>query len=196
MKLILASKSPRRTELLTKAGIAFEVIPAEVDEVTDPALSIQENIKALAQLKAQSVANNHRTAYVLGADTVVVLENRIIGKPEDWEDAKRILTSLSGKTHQVITGFALVTPSAGIVSDCVTSVVSFHALTQQTIADYIDTGEPMDKAGAYAIQGIGKKLVAGYEGSYNNIVGLPVDEVLCCLKTAGFINETTPPGTK
>lgn len=186
MKLILASKSPRRSELLTKAGISFQVIPADVEEVTDSALSIQENIKALAALKAQWVANNHPDHFVLGADTVVVSDDQIIGKPHDREDAQRILTLLSGKTHQVVTGFALITPASKIFSDTVTSGVTFHSLTQQVIADYINTGEPMDKAGAYAIQGVGNKLVAGYDGSYTNIVGLPVDEVMHCLKSAGF----------
>lgn len=186
MKLILASQSPRRSELLIQAGIAFEVIPADVKEVTNTALSIHENIKALAALKAQWVAKNHPDDYVLGADTVVVSDDQIIGKPHDREDAQRILTHLSGKTHQVVTGFALITPASKIFSDTVTSGVTFHSLTQQVIADYIKTSEPMDKAGAYAIQGLGKKLVAGYEGSYTNIVGLPVDEVIHCLKSAGF----------
>ena len=188
MKLILASKSPRRSELLTQAGISFQVIPADVEEVTNPALSIKENIKALATLKAQWVANNHPDDYVLGADTVVISDDQIIGKPHDREDAQRILTSLSGKAHQVVTGFALITPASEIFSDTVTSLVTFHSLTQQVITDYIKTGEPMDKAGAYAIQGLGKKLVAGYEGSYTNIVGLPVEEVMRCLKSAGFTN--------
>lgn len=186
MKLILASKSPRRSELLTQAGIVFEVVPADVDEITDPELSIQENIKALATLKATWVAKNNTDAFVLGADTVVVLDNQIIGKPCDRQDAQQILSRLSGKTHQVVTGYALITPESKVLSDTVTSLVSFHNLTQETIENYIDSGEPMDKAGAYAIQGLGKKLIAGYEGSYTNIVGLPVDEVLHCLKSAGF----------
>ncbi len=162
------------------------MVPADVEEVTKPALSIQENIKALAALKAQWVAKNHPGDYVLGADTVVVSDDQIIGKPHDREDAQRILTHLSGRTHQVVTGFALITPASKILSETVTSLVSFHSLTQQVITDYINTGEPMDKAGAYAIQGLGKKLVAGHEGSYTNIVGLPVDEVIRCLKSAGF----------
>lgn len=186
MKLILASKSPRRSELLTEAGIAFQVIPADVEEVTNSALSIQENIKALAALKAQWVAKNHPDDFVLGADTVVISDDQIIGKPHDRGDAQRILTHLSGRTHQVVTGFALIAPASKVRSDTVTSSVTFHSLTQQVITDYINTGEPMDKAGAYAIQGLGKKLVAGYEGSYTNIVGLPVDEVMRCLKSAGF----------
>ncbi len=186
MKLILASQSPRRSELLTQAGIAFEVVPADVDEIIDPALSIQENIKALAALKASWVAKNNTDAFVLGADTVVVLDNKIIGKPRDRQDAQQILSRLSGKTHQVVTGYAIITPEPKTLSDTVTSLVSFHTLTQETIENYIDSSEPMDKAGAYAIQGLGKKLVSGYEGSYTNIVGLPVEEVLHCLKRAGF----------
>ncbi|QPJ61090.1 MAG: septum formation inhibitor Maf [Candidatus Nitronauta litoralis] len=186
MKLILASKSPRRSELLTQAGITFEVVPAEVDEITDPNLPIHENIKNLAALKAKWVANNNPDAFVLGADTVVVLDNQIIGKPRDRQDARQILSRLSGNEHQVVTGYALISPDSQIFSDTVTSAVSFHKLNQETIEDYIESGEPMDKAGAYAIQGLGKQLIKGYEGSYTNIVGLPVDEILHCLKNAGF----------
>lgn len=186
MKLILASQSPRRKDLLNKAGLEFDVIPADVDENPDPARSVEDNIKRLASQKAEAVGKNHPEAWVLGADTVVVLDGKIIGKPLDRYDAQRILNELSGKTHQVITGFSLRVPGGKTISETVTSTVSFHPLNENTIEDYIQTGEPMDKAGAYAIQGIGKNLVAGFTGSYSNIVGLPVDEVLVCLKNAGF----------
>ncbi len=183
--LILASQSPRRKSLLSEARVEFEVIPANVDEEDDSALTPEENVRALARTKALQVAARHRGRYVLGADTLVALGDDIIGKPVDRDDASRILMRLGGKTHRVITGFALALPDGSVVCDSVTSRVLIKPLDPQMISDYIETGEPMDKAGAYAIQGEGRRLVAGYEGSYDNIVGLPVAEVLRMLEERG-----------
>ncbi len=185
-QLILASQSPRRRDLLTEVGMKFDVVPADIDEITDSALSPADNAIAIATAKARQVAERYPARFVLGADTVVVLGNEILGKPRDHDDALRILSLLAGKTHQVITGIALVSPEGATHAEAVTSQVTLKPLDRETIEQYISTGEPMDKAGAYAIQGAGNALIAGYEGSYSNIVGLPVDTVLNQLRHAGF----------
>lgn len=184
--LILASQSPRRRDLLKEAGVPFETVPADIEEVTDPGLSPEANVTALAQAKARAVAEKHPRRFVLGADTIVVVGDDILGKPQDRVDARSMLSRLSGREHRVITGFAIVSPDGGGITEAVTSTVSMKPLTEEMIERYLDTGEPMDKAGAYAIQGKGNALIAGFEGSYNNIVGLPVAEVLTKLGGAGF----------
>ena len=185
-RLILASQSPRRRDLLEEAGVLFDVVPADIEEVTDPGLSPADNVTALAAAKARRVAEDRPGRFVLGADTIVVLDNEILGKPRDREDARAMLSRLAGNTHHVITGFAIVTPEGRVLTEAVTSSVTMKPVTAATIETYLDTGEPMDKAGAYAIQGQGNALIAGYEGSYHNIVGLPVEEVLTQLRGAGL----------
>ncbi|MCA9483800.1 MAG: septum formation protein Maf [Nitrospina sp.] len=185
-RLILASQSPRRRDLLEEAGVPFDVLPADIEEVTDPGLSPADNVTALAAAKARRVAEDRPGRFVLGADTIVVLDNEILGKPRDREDARAMLSRLAGNTHHVITGFAIVTPEGRVLTEAVTSSVTMKPVTAATIETYLDTGEPMDKAGAYAIQGQGNALIAGYEGSYHNIVGLPVEEVLTQLRGAGL----------
>lgn len=185
-RLILASQSPRRRDLLEEAGVPFDVVPADIEEVIDPGLSPADNVTALAAAKARRVAEDRPGRFVLGADTIVVLDNDILGKPHDREDARAMLSRLAGNTHHVITGFAIVTPEGRLHTEAVTSSVTMKPVTAATIETYLDTAEPMDKAGAYAIQGQGNALIAGYEGSYHNIIGLPVEEVVAQLRGAGL----------
>ena len=181
MKIILASNSPRRKELLTAHNIAFEVIPSDISEELNPHLSPVDNVMSLAKQKALDVYEKCKKQPILAADTVVVYNNEILGKPADEQDAFRMLKLLSGKTHEVITGVAYISDN-GVETSHEISKVTFNLLTDEEIVEYIDTKEPMDKAGSYAIQGIGAKLVKSYEGEYNNIVGLPMKLVLKMLK--------------
>jgi septum formation protein len=168
MTLILASQSPRRSELLRNAGIAVEVIPAEVDESVEPGETAEHYVRRIARDKVRAV----RGQLVLGADTVVVVQNEILGKPVDEEDAARMLRLLSGREHLVITGICL--KGRETVVDHETTRVWFAELTLREIREYVASGEPMDKAGGYAIQGLASKFVERIEGSYSNVVGLPV----------------------
>lgn len=179
--LVLASASPRRRELLTQAGYTFQVQPAQVNEDPLPGEESIAYVVRLAREKAEAVY--HRLAAqngapgkalaVLGADTTVTLDNHILGKPEDAADAARVLRMLSGRTHRVITGVALVTAGATEVAAEATAV-RFLTLSDQEIAEYVATGEPMDKAGAYAIQGRAARWIPRIEGCYFNVVGLPL----------------------
>lgn len=173
---VLASKSPRRKELLKNIGITAEVIPANIDESSVTYHSPTELVTRLAFLKATDVARSFgKDTYVIGADTVVALDGKIFGKPRDIEDAKRMLKSLSGKTHSVFTGYCVVCPKTGAaVSKCEETKVTFREMTDSEIDAYIKTREPMDKAGAYGIQGKGSLFVEKIEGDYFNVVGLPV----------------------
>ncbi|HET6168762.1 MAG TPA: Maf family protein [Terracidiphilus sp.] len=182
---VLASASPRRRDLLSQAGFAFVVHPAHISE--DP-LNNEDPIAyvvRLAREKAQVVFDELRdpAAVVLGADTTVMLDGHILGKPEDAADAARILRLLSGHTHQVITGIALVTAKGAEVAAEVTGV-RFLALSDPEIAAYVATGEPMDKAGAYAIQGRAARWIPRIEGCYFNVVGLPLALVSTMLEVA------------
>lgn len=177
MEIILASGSPRRRELLTLAGIEYKVIPSECDEALPQNISPEDAVKLLAQRKARNVFNKYPDSLIIGADTVVALEGKILGKPKDKENAKAMLLSLSGKTHEVYTGVALISKYKREVFSC-RSQVTFYPLTEKEIDDYIKTGEPMDKAGAYGIQGKGFILVKSINGDYNNIVGLPLSETV------------------
>lgn len=182
-KIILASGSPRRKELLEKTGIVFEIIPSTYEEDMSIDLSPVELSIFLSKQKAESVAENNPDAVVIGADTFVVLGDKVLGKPHIKEKAKEMLSILSGKQHSVITGFTVIKKSANkSISKAVETKVYFKNLTNEKIEDYVNTGEPLDKAGAYAIQGIGKKLVEKIEGDYSNIVGLPIDDVMETLK--------------
>ena len=181
MKIILASTSPRRKELLCKSGIDFEVVPSTVKEELVKSYTPIENVKRLARIKCLDVAEKYPDKIVLGADTIVVFNNKIYGKPKDEKDAYNMLKSLSGNTHQVMTGFCIYSPK-GIINDVVISDVAFFSIIEEEIIDYIKTGEPMDKAGSYAIQGLGAKFVKYYDGDFDNIIGLPLDRVLCELK--------------
>jgi septum formation protein len=185
--LILASSSPRRRELLTQAGYVFEVHPAHVNEDPRPDEDPIAYVVRLARDKAQAVfaAVNDPEAIVLGADTTVTLDGHILAKPEDAPDAARMLRLLSGRTHRVITGVAVATAKGTEVAAEVTGV-QFLTLSDKEIAAYIATGEPMDKAGAYGIQGLAAKWIPRVEGCYFNVVGLPLALVNSMLEAVHF----------
>lgn len=170
--MILASASPRRRELLTQVGYTFEVIPSSVEEEMEHGTP-KEIVKHNALIKATDIARSHPDAVVIGADTIVVVDEQIFGKPKDKADAQDMLLRLSGRTHQVMTGIAVV-QGKRIHNDVVVTDVTMRPYGIGEILDYIKTGEPMDKAGAYGIQGIGALLVEKINGCYNNVVGLPI----------------------
>jgi len=176
-KLILASTSPRRAEILRKQRIDFEVIsPEDIDEEkisSDPV----EHVTQLSRRKVESVSHKVQEGLILGADTIVVLNGEILGKPMDQADAERILKKLSGKTHRVYTGLTLMDKKSGRIFsayDC--TEVKFNELAEEEIRSYIATGEPMDKAGAYGIQGMGNFLVNRIKGNLDNVIGLPMQK--------------------
>lgn len=171
--LVLASASPRRQELLHNAGITFEVQPTHIPEDPLPGENAKDCAERLAREKALTVARQRPNDAVLGADTVVVIDDRILGKPVDAADAARMLRLLSGRTHQVITGVCLVV-NGQLSMASETTLVTMSEISEKEIAGYAATGEPMDKAGAYAIQGIASRWIPRIEGDYSNVVGLPV----------------------
>ena len=181
MRLILASTSPRRADLLREAGIDFDVIAPTAEEIQEPGEAPADFAVRAAADKAESVAATAPAEpyLILAADTVVVIDDHCLGKPQDESDAARMLRLLSGRTHQVMTGVCLLPADrTGNRQAFVASTrVTFHELTDAQIREYIAIGEPMDKAGAYAIQGEGRALVESVEGSYTNVVGLPVERV-------------------
>ena len=171
--LVLASASPRRQELLRNAGINFEVQLAHIAEDPLPGEAAKECAERLARDKALAVARQRPHDFVLGADTVVVVDGQLLGKPTNAADAARMLRMLSGREHQVITGVCLAVNGQPIVAS-ETTLVTVNGLTEKDIADYVASGEPMDKAGAYAIQGLASRWIPRVEGDYSNVVGLPV----------------------
>ena len=181
MSLILASASPRRTELLRNAGIAFTVEPAHVPEQAMPDERPLEYAQRLARDKARAIFARHSDNVVLGADTIVVADEHLLEKPRDEEDAARMLRLLSGRAHEVITGVCMVAPEFELVEAEITEV-RFSPLSEAEIAAYIATREPMDKAGAYAIQGLASRWVERIDGCYFNVVGLPVPRVYRMLR--------------
>jgi len=181
--LILASASPRRRELLGMAGIPLEVFPSQVDEKNIPGESPVEHVLRVAGAKAQEVSRSHPDRWVLAADTVVVIDDRVLGKPRDRGEAEAMLTALSNREHQVLTAYSILKGSSlqkreGVV---ITRVL-FKALSAEEIRWYIRSGEPFDKAGGYAVQGKGAFMVREVHGSYTNVVGLPLCEVLEALR--------------
>ncbi|MCH7798160.1 MAG: septum formation protein Maf [Planctomycetes bacterium] len=178
MSIVLASASPRRAELLRSMGVTFEIVASTVEEVAGGPLTTFDIAVTNACRKAISVANGHRAATVIGADTVVALENRLLGKPADAGAATAMLAELSGKTHEVTTGVCLVHRSTGeLTVFAETTRVTFRRLTARQIRDYIDRVDVLDKAGAYAIQERGDELVRHISGSFTNVVGLPVERL-------------------
>jgi septum formation protein len=175
-QIVLASASPRRRELLTQAGFSFTVKVSDAEEIItkqEPANVVKE----LASLKAEAVASQETEALVIGADTVVAIDGKILGKPKDRQEAFDMLSMLQGKTHQVYTGVALIFPKKDgqeqvAFSEC--THVTMHHMAEEEIWSYIDTGEPMDKAGAYGIQGRAAIYIEKISGDYNNVVGLPI----------------------
>ena len=188
--LILASASPRRHELLAQAGLKFKIAAANLNEdllENEPAAAY---VQRLAEEKAQAVWNAHESLdtpedplVVLGADTCVVADGHILGKPTDTADARRMLTLLSGRTHAVLTGIAVVT-STKVLRDLDITQVTFNCVTDSEIAQYIVSGEPLDKAGAYAIQGYAARWIPRIEGCYFNVVGLPIARTIALLAEA------------
>ncbi|MCG0275252.1 MAG: Maf family protein [Thermosediminibacteraceae bacterium] len=186
-KLILASASPRRQALLAQVGLEFEVIPSSIDEVMPPKGLPELIATSLAEQKAMDVALRVGEGIVIAADTVVALDDSILGKPKNEDEARKMLERLSNKWHRVFTGIAVIdAASFKKVSDYEESRVKFKALSASEIENYIKTGEPMDKAGGYGIQGKGALLVEKIEGCYYNIVGLPLFKLGCLLSSFGI----------
>lgn len=187
-KLILASRSPRRRYLLNQAGLEFDVIPSRFDEDRVPVTAAEGYVRQLAESKAEEVAHGHKQRWVIGADTIVLVDNTILGKPTSVDDARQMLHRLNGRVHQVLTGFSICCRAKDhLFSQVVTTDVHFKTLSPEEVEWYIHTGEPFDKAGAYAIQGIGTFLVRQIKGSYTNVVGLPVCEVIEHLIRMGVV---------
>lgn len=177
--IILASASPRRSEIMNQLGLDFQVIPSDISEVIPEfSFSPRDLVAELALHKASDVARKLKQGLVIGADTLVVLEDRVFGKPSDPDEAVEMLTALSGRTHSVYTGIAIIQASTGRTETgfCETKV-KFKPLSPEEIQSYVNTKEPLDKAGAYGIQGKGGVLVEGIEGCYFNIVGLPISKL-------------------
>ncbi|HUU00874.1 MAG TPA: Maf family protein [Myxococcota bacterium] len=185
--LVLASASPRRKELLAMAGVSFIVIPAGIAERPLPGEGAGSFSARAAREKAQAVRRREASAWVLGADTTVVLDGAILGKPADENEAGRMLRALSGREHRVLTAVALLKPDGALFGERLLQTrVRFRRLSEALIECYTATGEPRDKAGAYGIQGRGAMLVESIDGSYTNIVGLPLPETLEMLEDAGL----------
>ena len=189
--LVLASASPRRRHLLRQLAIPFEIVPAELDETPEPGEEPVDHVRRLAEAKASAVASRVEPGQVvLAADTTVELAGSIVGKPTDEADARVVLRALSGRTHQVHTAVVVTIagpdPADSPGSALVTTSVTFRDLSADEIAAYVATGEPLDKAGAYGIQGKGAALVARVEGSVSNVVGLPMAQTAALLADAGL----------
>ncbi|KKK33061.1 septum formation protein Maf [Mesobacillus campisalis] len=185
-QLILASSSPRRKELLENLHLQFEISSSNVDESFSPDLSPSEAVMELAARKARFVAEKHQDAFVIGSDTVVVLDGDILGKPESSEEAYEMLNRLSGKTHSVYTGVAIIAPDSEKLFYEKTDV-TFWELSHEEIQTYIQSGEPFDKAGGYGIQRFGSFLVQKISGDYFTVVGLPVSRTVRELKNIGYV---------
>lgn len=181
--LVLASASPRRQALLAQLGLTFLVDPADVDESTQPRESPRTYVTRLAQEKAQAVSRRHPGSVVLGADTTVALDGRVLGKPRDGGEAEKMLSRLAGRTHRVLTAVATAGPRLAVRA--VETRVTFAASPPEALAFYAHSGEPLDKAGGYALQGLGGFLVERISGSHSNVIGLPLVETLSLLQAAG-----------
>lgn len=181
--LVLASASPRRQALLAQLGLRFQVDPADVDESPEPRESPRTYVTRLAAQKAEAVAARHPGSLVLGADTTVALEEEVFGKPKDARDAKAMLLRLVGRTHRVLT--AVATAGTRRAIEVVETDVTFASVPEEALAFYAASGEPLDKAGAYALQGLGGFLVERIRGSHSNVIGLPLWETLRLLQAGG-----------
>ena len=180
-KIILASASPRRKELLTLAGVNFTVEVADADETLEDGVTPDEAVKQLAEIKARAVFEQHADSIVIGADTVVAVDGKILGKPKNYEEASEMRNILSGRKHFVFTGVCLMSQGKTTVF-CQKTAVEFYPLSQNEIDEYIASNDCYDKAGGYGIQTNGCVLVKGIEGDYFNVVGLPVAETVRALK--------------
>lgn len=187
MRLVLASASPRRADLLRAAGIAFDVVVANVDESVVPGETATQHVRRLAEAKARAVLDKAGAQPVLAADTVVVVDGLILGKPADDREAARMLRLLSGRAHEVMTGVCLACGASPTIVSVAVTTVEFARLTDAEIQWYAATGEPRDKAGAYAIQGLASRFVTRIDGSYSNVVGLPVALVYGLCARSGLL---------
>lgn len=194
-ELILASQSPRRKQILSERGYEFRTFPIEVSEIPNKNLNLNDQISDMAKQKAQAAAAKLKSlksqeVLILSADTVVLFDGKILGKPKNQREAILTLGQLSGRKHHVVTGFCLWDlGSERFILSHVVSNVEFRLLGAKEIQDYVATGEPMDKAGSYGIQGKAQKFVKQYSGSYNNIVGLPIEEIEKVMLENGWIIE-------
>ena len=178
-KIILASGSPRRKELLTDAGIKFDIDVSDYKEDMTLDLPPHELAKYLSKGKADAVAGRHKNAIIVAADTFVVLKGEVLGKPHTKEKAKEMLKKLSGQTHSIVTGFTIIDTATGkTISEAHESKLYFREILLEEINEYVASGEPLDKAGAYAVQGGGGKFVEKIEGDYSNIIGIPMKAFL------------------
>ena len=177
LRVVLASQSPRRRELLALIGVNHSVQPADIDESVHENEAPAAHAERLARTKAQLIAERDTEALVIGSDTIVVIDNQILGKPSDTEDAARMLGMLSGRTHTVVTAVAIAF-GARVLSGVEHVAVTFRALTEQQIADYIGTQEPMDKAGSYGIQGFGATIIERIDGDFFAVMGLPLGRLI------------------
>lgn len=184
-RLILASASPRRYELLSLTLLPFETYPSTLEEKMDYSLTPSRLVESLAEQKAADIFNQKPDCVIIGADTIVSYQNNRLGKPKDRIEAAKMLRMLSGQTHEVYTGVCLIDQTKKVIFSVKTSV-TFHTLDENTIDWYLNTGEPFDKAGSYGIQGSGSLLVERIEGDYFNVVGLPISMVVRSLKDFGF----------
>lgn len=184
IRLILASSSPRRIEILDRLGIEFEVVPSDIEEPEPlPGEDPISFAKRVSMLKADKVRQKRKEGIILGVDTVVEISGLLLGKPVDRESARNMLRLLSGKVHRVITGFTVISSkNRRLISDAVITAVKFRRLREEEIEDYLDRGEYMDKAGAYAIQGYGSNFIEYIKGCYYNVMGLPTERVIEVLR--------------
>ncbi len=197
-RLILASASPRRAELLTRLGLTFEVIPADIPEEWTGGETPESHTERLSMEKALQVAGAHPEALVIGGDTVVVRDGDVLGKPQGEAEAVEMLTSLSGRSHTVVTGLAVVFPGGMVRSGHLATKVTFRRFGEEVARAYVLTGEPLDKAGSYGIQGLGSALVKEIKGDYHTVMGLPLPLLLDLLREGGcrydFGGVTLPNG--
>jgi septum formation protein len=184
MRIVLASASPRRRELLAAAGVSCAVDPADVDESPQPGESPATCVERVARAKAEAVARRHPGAAIIAADTTVIVDGEMLGKPVDAADAARMLRQLAGRHHEVWSGVA-VAADGETAYELIRTQVWMNALSQAEIDWYVSSGEPLDKAGAYAIQGLASRFIPRIEGSWSNVVGLPVATVLQLLRALG-----------
>ncbi len=185
--IVLASASPRRKEILKRTGLSFRVDASDYAEETEPGLSPRVLARRLSRRKAEAVALRHKRAVIIAADTLVILGRRIFGKPRTVAEARRMPSRLNGRRHSVITGFTIMDTLTGKrVTRSVETKVWFRKMTMKEINEYVRSGEPIDKAGAYAIQGLGAALVRKIEGDYDNVVGLPLSALADSLREFGI----------
>ena len=201
VRLVLASASPRRADVLRALGLSFSVDPADIAEERIPGETATDFVERAAREKALAVARRHPNAWVLAGDTVVILDDEVLGKPASERDAWEMLAKLAGRDHRVATGLALASPAGGVAAGVDVTVVRFRDFDGDTARAYVATGEPMDKAGAYGIQGMGGTLVRSIDGDYFTVMGFPVSLFMDLLGRSGIryafgcLEEEAPEGT-